>query len=305
MSLAAPVAPDAFHVGGSNIQRCTESWESVQADPRGLLLMWHAPKQHAKYVVACDPTMGITGWSRGLRKDGDEKVDNCAIEIFESEAIKLPLFEPDGTPKIDPATKQQAFIRRDMQVAEYAGPVDAVEAARICKLLGRVYQGSDDEYARLIYEAWPGPGVLTTQELLRLNYTNVWNWEYITGEAEETNRMGWQSSFQSQKILWFRSRRHLMERRAKIYSQWLVDEYANAVIDMDKMRAKAAYGFHDDRMQAANMAFWAAHRWSYDESPPEPVTSTAALDHQVFAPTLGDNTSYRDSWNAAVDSWGE
>ena len=298
-----PVAPDAFHVGGSNIARCTESWESIKDDPRGLLLMWHEPKPNAQYIVACDPTMGITSWSRATKKDGDEKIDNCAIEIFQSEAIPMPLFNEDGTPKIDPATKQQAFIRRDMQVAEYAGPVDAVEAARICKLLGRIYQGSDEEYARLIYEAWPGPGVLTTQELLRLNYTNIWMWEYITGEAEETNRMGWQASLQSMKILWMRSRRHLMERKAKIYSQWLVEEYANAVVDLEKMRAKAAYGYHDDRFCAANMAFWAAHRWSYDESPPEPVTSTGNMDYQTFAPTLGEDIDYRSAWEASVDNW--
>lgn len=301
--MSGPIAPEALHVGGSSIHRCTESWESIQADPRGLLLMWHEPKPDARYVISCDPTMGITGWSRGMRKDGDEKTDNCAIEIFQPEAIRLPLFNEDGTQKIDPSTKQPAFIKRDMQVAEYAGPVDAVEAARICKLLGRIYQGADEEYARLIYEAWPGPGVLTTQELLRLNYTNIWMWEYITGEAEETNRMGWQSSFQSQKILWFRSRRHLMERRAKIYSQWLVEEYANSVVDMEKMRAKAAYGYHDDRMQAANMAFWAGHRWSYDEAPPEPVTSGGTVDYQTFAPTLGESGDYRAAWEASVDNW--
>src|SRR5215469_12921889 len=112
------IAPQAFYVGTNSIQRTTESAESVFQDPRGLLLMWHEPKNDAEYVIGCDPTMGITGWTRSGRKDGDEKTDNCAIEIFQPDAIKLYLFEPDGTPKVDPATKQQAFVRRDMQVAE-------------------------------------------------------------------------------------------------------------------------------------------------------------------------------------------
>lgn len=283
--------------------RTSESWESILADPRGLLLMWHEPKESSRYTIGCDPTMGITGWTRSGRREDDEKTDNCAIEIFEAEAIKLPLFNDDGSPKIDPATKQQAFVRRDMQVAEYAGPIDAVEAARLCKLLGRVYQGADEEYATLIYEAWPGPGVLTTQELIRTNYTNIWMWEYITGEAEQTNRMGWQASLQSNKILWMRSRRHLLERKAKIYSKWLLDEYSNAEFDLDKQNAKAAYGYHDDRIKAANLAYWGAHRWTYGDDAPEPVTASAEIDHQKFAPTLGESGDYHAAWEAAVDGW--
>ena len=309
------VAPDVLHVGGSSIVRTTESMESVIADPRGLLLMWHEPRSQGRYVISCDPTVGITGWSRAFRKDGDEKIDNCAIQVFEPSAIRMDLYDENGEPKIDPQTKQQQYVMRDMQVAEYAAPVDAVEAARVCRLLGRIYQGVDDEYALLIYESWPGPGILTTQELLRLGYSNIWMWEYITGQAEETSRMGWQSSFQSQKILWMRSRRHLMERKARIYSQFLIEEYANAVIDLEKMRAKAAYGYKDDRMQASNMCFWACHRWSYDEEPVIPVTTKASVDYQRLAPGLDSRDawsdqgtgsishSYRDAWAAQVDSW--
>lgn len=309
------IAPQVLHVGGSSISRCNESMESMMADPRGLLWMWHSPKPNSRYVISCDPTMGVTGWSRAMKQDGDEKIDNCAIEIFEPSAIRMDLLDDQGNRKIDPQTKQPMYVMRDMQVAEYAGPVDAVEAARICRLLGRIYQGVDDEYALLIYESWPGPGILTTQELLRLGYSNIWMWEYITGQAEETNRMGWQSSFQSQKVLWYRSRRHLMERKAKIYSKFLVDEYSNAVIDLEKMRAKAAYGYHDDRMQAANMAFWACHKWSYDEEVAAPVTTSVEVDYQTLAPTLDHRDAwtdeetgavshnYRDAWKAEVDNW--
>ncbi len=191
-------------------------------------------------------------------------------------------------------------------MAEYAAPVDAVEAARVVNVLGRIYAGDAEDQCELIYESWPGPGVLTTQELLRLGYANLWQWEYIADSiAEPTGRFGWRSSLQTQRLLWTRARRHLMGRHAKILSPWLLAEYRDAVIDVDKMRAMAAYGSHDDRVQAASMNFWGAHRWVYDpERTDEPVTETAEVDWQRRAPVLGEDwASPREVWANAVDNW--
>jgi len=294
----------AYHVSGSRLTQCSESESSIQDDPRGLLLMFEPPVANATYMMGGDPTVGITGWSRALRTEGDHKVDNGALEVFRVDAIKLLFFGKDGQPEIDPQTKAQRWIYRDLQVAEYAAPVDAVELARVANLLGRIYAGDAEDQCEFIYEAYPGPGMLTTQELLRLGYGNLWMWEYIDSAAEQTNRVGWRSSRESQKLLWYRSRRHLMERRAKIVSPYLVSEYSNAVIDVDKMRAKAAYGSHDDRLQAANMCFWAGHRWTYDaERTNEPVTDKPEVDWQHRAPVLGEYKSYRDAWAEAVDGW--
>jgi hypothetical protein len=295
----------AFHVSGSSIFHSSESDESLFADPRGIFWMFEEPKPWAKYIMGCDPTTGITGWTRGARREGDEKVDNAAIEIFRVDAIPLPLFREDGIPDIDPATRTQRFRLRDLQVGEYAAPIDAVEIAQVCNLLGRIYAGDQEDQCELIHEAYPGPGILTTQELLRLGYANLWYWEYIDAAAEETDRIGWHSTRESQKLLWNRSRRHLMLQNAMIRSKWLVDEYANSVIDLDKMRAKAAYGYHDDRLQAANMCYWAGHKWTYNaERTNEPVTAAPEVDWQHRAPTLGDSRSYRDAWADAIDGWG-
>src|SRR5579863_2421573 len=182
--------PQVLHVAGSSIEPHTsESWEFIERsdDPRGLLLMWDPPSKEKKYIMGLDPTAGITGWTRGTRADGDHKVDNAAIEIFEVEGIREPVYKivnGERVPDIDPMTKRQRLLYRDVQVAEFAAPCDAVEIARVANILGRIYAGDADDQCELIWEAWPGPGLLTTQELLRLGYGNTWMWEYIDSVAE-------------------------------------------------------------------------------------------------------------------------
>lgn len=300
--------PEVLHVAGSSIEPHTsESWEEIERDPRGLLLMWDPPRKDRKYIMGGDPTQGITGWSRGTRTDGDHKVDNGVLEIFEVDGTREPLWTiVDGKKvlDIDPVTRRQRYLYRDVQVAEFAAPCDAVEFARVANVLGRIYAGDAEDQCEFIYEAWPGPGMLTTQELLRLGYGNLWMWEYIDSAAEETTRVGWRSTRESQKLLWYRARRHLMNRNALIRSRWLLDEYANAEIDMDKMRARAAYGYHDDRFMAANLCFWGGHRWTTEiERTEEPVTTTLSQDYQSIAPTLEQHSSYNEWRENATADW--
>lgn len=299
---------ESYYVAGNNLLAYTdiESERDLLDDGRGLVHIWEPPIQQARYILSGDPTVGITGWNRATRIDGDHKTDNAGLEIFRVDAIKRLCYLEDGKPDIDPYTKTQRFIYADKQVAEFFAPIDAVEFARVLNLMGRIYAGDAEDQCELIFESYPGPGVLTLQELLRLGYTNLWQWELIAdGAAEPTNHIGWRSWKESQRLLWLRARRHLMEDRAEILSPWLLEEYRNAVIDPEKMRARSAYGAHDDLLQSASMAFWAAHRWTYDiERTWEPVTEAPIVNYQQLAPTLGEYRSYKDSWADAIDTWG-
>jgi hypothetical protein len=314
--MITPIRPDqqfpaALYVSDSSISNYEgETWEEIKRDPRGLLMCWEPPDKNAKYIMGMDPTEGVTGWTRGTRVDGDHKTDNGVIEVFKVDGdFDLLYKESNGVriPDMDPATKRQKRRYKDVQVAEFAAPCDAVEIARVANVLGRIYAGEEGDQCTLIWEAWPGPGLLTTQELLRLGYGNTWMWEYIDSVAEETNRMGWRSTPTSQRMLWYRSRRHLMEKRADIKSMFLLEELSNAEIDSSKMRARAAYGYHDDRMQAANMCFWAGHRWTYDvDRTDEQVTTTPEpQDYQRFAPTLDDHKSFADWKSEQLADWDE
>jgi|WetSurMetagenome_2_1015567.scaffolds.fasta_scaffold01336_20 hypothetical protein len=299
-----PTVQDAFCVSGSSLIRSVDSMESLIDDPRGICWIWEPPDPHAKYEMGLDPSVGITGWTRTGRVDNDSKIDNGAIEVFKIDAIKRLLYDDKGQPDIDDRTKQQKYVMADKQVAEFAAPVDAVEIARIACLLGRIYAGGAEEHCELIYESYPGPGLLTTQELLRLGYSNLWYWEYIDNAAEQTNRIGWRSWGTSQCLLWYRSRRHLMEDRAQILSPWLLAEYRDAVFNVEKARAQAAGSAHDDRMQAANMAFWAGHSWVYSDTDVGPVTQSPILDPQRIAPDFGSEVrSWRDRWGDVIDDW--
>ena len=299
--------PQSWHVGGNRLLRTYESDESIIDDPRGFLHVWEEPIPGAKYIMGLDPTLGITGWSRQLRREGDNKTDNAAIEVYRVDALKRLILK-DGKPVIDPATKIPQFVWRDLQVAEYFAPIDSTESARVANVVGRIYAGDEEDQCELIYESFPGPGVLSTQELLRLGYGNLWHWEYIaTSVAEETRTIGWQSTPRSQQLLWARARRHLLSYQVKILSPWLLDEYRNLVIDPERMRAVASSGAHDDLVQSSNMCFWAGHKWAYDaERTEQQVTETADVDWQRRAPTLGDDhIGYRESWSNAVDNWSD
>ena len=304
MSIPLGRFPQALHISGNSIRQSIETDDDLRADPRGIVWMFEPPVVGAHYIMGCDPTVGITGWNRAIRTENDHRTDNGAIEIFRVDAERKLLYKKDKSPDIDPVTHLQRYIYVDVQAAEFFAPIDAVEVARVANILGRVYAGDAEDQCEFIYEAYPGPGLLTTQELLRLGYTNLWMWEYIDSIAEETSRIGWRSTRETQRLLWFRSRRHLMERRARILSPWLVNEYRTAVNDPEKQRAKAAYGCHDDLMQAANMCFWGGHKWAYDpERTNDPVSESPCPDPQRTAPVLGEYRSYKDAWADAVGGW--
>lgn len=296
---------EAYYVSGNNLKLSVESDEAIADDPRGIVHLWEEPKPGATYVMGVDPAYGLTGWSRATRMGGDHKTDNSAIEIIRIDAMRIPIFDKKGKAQYDQYTKQQQFLMRDLQVCEFAGPVDAVEIGRIANVLGRVYAGDAEDQCECILESFPGPGPLTLQEMLRLDYMNMWHWEYIAdGIADPTRQIGWHASQRSVQLLWARSRRHLMQRRVKLLSPYLVQEYANAVIDMEKQNAKAAYGFHDDRLKAMNLCLWAGHKWSSDpERSFEPVTERPMQDWQTRAPVLGESLTYSEAKAAAMDGW--
>jgi len=298
------VFPPALYLpSGSSIHEFDEEpWEDIERDPRGILLMFEPRRSGAKYIMGMDSSEGITGWSRATRQPDDKKIDNGAIEVYEIGAIREPVWKIENgkkVPEIDKRTRRQKIHFRDVQVAEFRAPCDAVEIARIANIIGRIYHDDDGEPAELIWESWPGCGMLCTQELLRLQYGNLWHWEYISDVAEETDRLGWRSNRESMKLLWYRTRRHLMQENVVIRSKWLRQEYADAVIDYDKMRAMADYGDHDDLMMASNLALWAGNRWTYEmESSQEVATENAnPTDFQNYAPGLGDDASW-ETWKS-------
>src|SRR5215510_3422424 len=163
--MAIVAAPSEFRIG--NRQRIVRLDEKVDdaTDPRGLIFLFEPPDVRARYVIGVDATQGRTGWNRYSRTDDDQGIDNGAVIV-----LRLGRSEP-GSPTFVP----------DRQVAEYAGPIDPYDLAKMVNALGRLYSGRDeDAQALCIVEVYPGPGGPTQRALQETyGYTNLYRWQYL------------------------------------------------------------------------------------------------------------------------------
>jgi hypothetical protein len=218
-------------------------------DPRGLLWLFEKPSDKATYIVSVDPAMGKPHWQRELRTSDDEKTDNSAIEVVRA--------GKNGAP--------------DVQVAEFAAPVDPYDLAIYVNFLGKLYKGKEDEMAMCIIETYPGPGHGTQHELMeKFGYTNFFQQKYMDDPSPRSRGFG---SFYAMpkdvRELWIRGTRHIISRKIKLHSPFLVEELAGCIIDREKARGMAAYGSKDDRVSALLMAIYALHDWTGQVMPDE------------------------------------
>lgn len=257
--------------------------DAIDDDARGIVHIFEEPRPQANYVVACDPSYGITGWHRLARTEDDMKTDNCAIEVI----------------------KCGVGGRPDAQVAEYAAPIDAEDAAAVVNFLGRMYGGAnEDQQALAIVEVQPGPGLLTQRELInRFGYTNLFIWQHLDQRAASMTRSyGWFSSRQSRQMLWIRGTRHITQRKISLASPWLVEEMTDLVLDnWLNFTARAQFGAHDDRCVALMLGIWAANQWTFDNAPEEAAPATVANAIPEQASDMSADEVY-DAWSDRFDA---
>lgn len=231
-------------------------------DARGILWQWEPPQKHHAYVMGIDVAVGRTGWNRYDRVKADEQTDNGAIEVVRIGRNGMP----------------------DVQVAEYAAPVDPFELGDIANMIGRLYAGTEDDQCKCIIEVHPGPGFGTLQRMMEAGYMNHFRWEYYADAPASPTRgvaFGWHASNRTNRDLWVKSSRHLNLRNVVVNSPWLAEEYADCRMNMDKQWAENPGG-HDDRVRAFNLAIWCANGWSMNiERTAEAVTNVKeAVDWQ-------------------------
>jgi hypothetical protein len=186
----------------------------------------------------------------GARTSDDVKTDNGCIQI-----LRVGEGEPGSE-----------HFRPDVQVCEYAAPIDPEDLANIANILGRVFRGSDEDGQCLcIIEIYPGPGLLTMRQMINIHgYTNQFVWKYQDSMVpRKTPLLGWTASPKSVRDLWIKTRRHILRGGFRHHSPWLVEEWTDCEMDYIKMTGQATGG-HDDRVRALNLAVWAAHDWSFD-----------------------------------------
>jgi hypothetical protein len=264
-----------------------------KADPRGLLLAWEPPYETCDYSVGVDPTVGIMGWNRLTRTSEDYKHDNAAIEVFRVGAWKNGVKQPD------------------VQVAEWAGPVDAEsDLPHIANFIGRLYGGShEDKQALMTIEVVPGPGWMTQRVMhSQLGYERFLPW-LVEGNRmvmRDTGKRGWYSNQSTRRDLWVRSGGHIKRRKCILHSTHFVEEMVLCTPDNFIALTAAATrlgrsGLNDDRVVAGMLALWAANEWQIgaDATEPTPVVNTAEIDLQ------NSDASYEqmmERWNDYVES---
>lgn len=268
--------PDMFTVGNAGRIDKMDPREYDQ-DPRGIIWMFEPPNRGSRYILGSDPTVGRTSWTRYSRVKEDSKTDNGAIEI-----IKIG--------------KNGA---KDVQVAEYAAPVDAFELGYIINLMARMYAGDEEDSCKVIIEVFPGPGAGTLQTILELGITNLFHWEhYGDSAATPTKALGWHASQRTNRDLWVKASRHMVLQQCIVKSPWLVEELADCRYNIERDYAENPGG-HDDRVRAFNLALWVANSWSMNvERISEKVSTVEQPDWQHSDMSLDE---IREGWNDIFD----
>lgn len=246
--------PSEFRIGGRT--RLTQASDDVyDGDPRGLVFLYEPPNPRAHYVMGVDASQGRTGWNRFSRADDDAEIDNGAIVV-----LRVGSGEPGSKD-----------YRPDIQVAEYAAPIDPYDLGKVANALGRLYGGNnEDGQALCIIEVYPGPGGPTQRTMMETyGYTNLYRWQFLdTGMPSDRAKFdfGWYSSKQSMQHLWTKGLRYIHRKQMTFKSPYLVEEFADCEMDLVRMRGQAARG-HDDRVMACLLALWAAHNWTFQIEP--------------------------------------
>lgn len=258
--------------------------DELDSDPRGIVWIWEPPRRSATYYLGIDSTNGIIPWNRNIRNEEDYRTDNGAICV-----MRTP--REEGAP--------------DIQVAEYAAPIDQEELGKVANLLGRIYGGSnEDGQAMAITEVHLGMGLPVIRKMMDLGYLNHFAWQHIDKIAVvNTASYGWYASPTSVRLLWEKLRKHLALRRIIIKSQWLVEELGDALWDAQKQTANAASGKHDDRIRALGLCVWAAHMWGTTpelESTEDVKKTETKVDWQRRAVSY---EQMQDEMNELVDGW--
>lgn len=254
--------------------------QELDGDSRGVVWLYEEPMHSATYYVGCDPTRGITGWSRQFRTDTDKGTDNGVVTVI----------------------RKGREGEQDKQVAEYAAPIDPEDLADVVNLLGRTYCGSNEEGQAMVnLEVWPGPGEPTLRKLLTTHgYMNLYTApKYANSVVPEygKNTMGWISNARSRRELWRRGMKHVALRKIRLFSPDLVEEMADCESDdwMYTDTARAKYGKHDDRVVTLFLAIYCAHDWGDEvESKKVEVQTDSNANWQACAIT---SEAMMDEWN--------
>ena len=258
-------------------------------DPRGIAWLIEPPQKGSTYVMGCDSALGRTGWNRYNRVKEDARINLGAIEIVK---LGREYYDKEGYRQRTP----------DVQVCEFAAPIDPFELGYVANILGRMYAGVEEDQCEAILEVYPGPGGMTMRTMVECGYTNFWRWQYYAElNPGQSKSVGWTATQKSVRDLFVKASRHINLKNVRIVSPYLVEEYADARMNEAKGYAESPSNEsgHGDRMRAFNLALWAANKWDLEiERTTEQVTTQNVVDYQASDMSWEE---IQDHWGSALD----
>ncbi len=284
----------------------------VGHDVRGLLLVYELPSRTNTYVIGADPTVGRTAWTPATATADDRSIDNAALEV-----IKLGRMQARQSIGADGKPQTQYVRLPDVQVAEYAAPVDPITFAAILNAVGKLYRGdSEDDGCLICHESYPGPGLAVTPELYgRFGYTNLFIQGYLDSpKPKRTIEYGFMTSYQSKQLLWMKTNRHMKLDGVRINSPWLleelVDDSSERFMGTRRHNDYVSGPMHDDRSMALRLALWAGNAWTMDADHVEETRVQAigasAPDHQRMLIGSADaKAADAERWQQILDGMGQ
>lgn len=250
----------------------------------GRLLVWESPMAGETYAIGVDPAEGVGQ-------------DNSVCEVIRVGTI----------------------LRPDEQVAEFAcNFLSPPDFANVVNTIGRFYHDAEGDEAFCTIECNASCGdVMTTELRMRLDYTNLYiNKDYNRVENMYTNKIGWWTNKSTRPKLIARGLHAFQKGDLIINSEFLFREMSRFERDHFIAKAKAAHGFHDDRVLSILIAYWGAHddEWLAGEDIAEerrmrakgiewqremeetPTPSKKKRDWQNSAITLREMNARADDW---------
>ena len=300
----------------------------LDRDPRGIVWLWELPSPNYEYGCSGDPSGGIPKWAREFRQHNDILTDNAAAMIGRKGGLAHPCEACSGkgwVPTAHANVQIECFTcdgrgklgGRAVQVAEYAGPIDAEVFGDALFVLSRVFVGNSDMDECLTIVEANNTGLLTIRRLQNTHHhSNLYQHQTLTGTTPKfLDGVGWQSSPQSVPVLHARSRAITMRRDVEWRSKWLVKEFSDAITKItgdgpssgaivvrERFFVPAGGGRHDDRMIAGFLLLWILFPWTESDTPDagDPDFGRELPPPRNFAASDASAAQQSEHWNAIV-----
>lgn len=153
------------------------------------------------------------------------------------------------------------------QVAEYCAHIPPTDFADVLVTLSMFYNR-----ALLCPEAWPGPGQVTINEILKTSYYNIYKRERSQySHKKEDQLWGWETTRRTKQDMMYVLYDALKEFRIKIKSSELIYELRSMIIEDNRIEPQE--GCFSDRVIACAIAYYVCRKYGYEQDTSRKILS--------------------------------